>query len=101
MPAWLLLLPDLSCWHDNTTQKLNLSSSFSILFCLLLFCLVLLMATLEEKISALEEEIAKNTARLDKAIADGKEDKEERYVNLITAIRQDITAIRQQQSQGE
>ena len=70
--------------------------------CLALSRLVSLMANLGDEISALEAEIVKLTAWLDKAVADGNEGREERYANLITAIRKDITVLRQQQqAQGE
>jgi hypothetical protein len=59
------------------------------------------MATPEEEISALKADITKNTARLDSAINEGNEAKEERLDNLITASRNNLTALLQQQQQGE
>jgi hypothetical protein len=60
------------------------------------------MATLEEKINALEADITKNTARLDSAINEGNEEVMKLYVNLITASRNNLTALlQQQQPQGE
>jgi hypothetical protein len=59
------------------------------------------MANFEEEIRDLKAEITKNTARLDKAIDEGNEEDKKLFGNLITAIRQDITALRQQQLQGK
>jgi hypothetical protein len=54
------------------------------------------MATLEEKISALEAEIVGYEAKLDAATTEAGQ---KMYADLIIAIRKDITAIRQQQLQ--
>jgi hypothetical protein len=54
------------------------------------------MATLEDKISDLEAEIAKSTARLDEAITQRNEAKEERLDNLIIASRNNLHDLYQQ-----
>ena len=59
------------------------------------------MTTLEEEIRDMKAEIAKDTARRDKAVVEGDGAKEERLDNLITATRNQITALLQQQQQGE
>ena len=59
------------------------------------------MSTLEERIRDLEAEIVKNTVRFDKAVDEGNEGREERYANLITAIRNNLTALLQQQSPAQ
>jgi hypothetical protein len=66
------------------------------------------MATLEERIRDLEAEIVKNTVRFDKAVDEGNEGREERYANLITATRNEVTESKktlnlllQQQSQAQ
>ena len=59
------------------------------------------MTTPEEEIRDLKAEIVKLTAWLDKAVADGNEGREERYANLITASRNNLTALLQHQQQGK
>jgi hypothetical protein len=59
------------------------------------------MSTLEEEIRDLKAEIVKNTVRFDKAVDEGNEGREERYANLITASRNNLTALLQQQSQAQ
>mmetsp|Transcript_27389 Transcript_27389/g.46283 ORF Transcript_27389/g.46283 Transcript_27389/m.46283 type:complete len:112 (+) Transcript_27389:76-411(+) len=59
------------------------------------------MANFEEEIRNLMAEITKNTARLDKAIDERDEDREERYVNLITESRKTLNILLQQQSQAQ
>ena len=54
------------------------------------------MTTLEEKISALEEEIQEYRVKLDAATTEARED---RYANLITAKEGRLTALLQQQLQ--
>ena len=69
---------------------------------LVISCLLSLMSILEEEITRdLKAEIAKDTARRDKAVVEGDGAKEERLDNLITATRNQITALLQQQQQGE
>ena len=60
------------------------------------------MATPEERISILEAEIAKDTARRDKAVVEGDGAKEERLDNLITESKKTLNILlQQQQLQGE
>ena len=70
---------------------------------LVISCLLSLMSILEEEITRdLKAEIAKDTARRDKAVVEGDGAKEERLDNLITASRNNLTALlQQQQQQGE
>ena len=56
------------------------------------------MPTLEEKISKLEEEIVKYGDMLDAATT---EERKDNLLSAITATRQDITALRQQQLQAQ
>ena len=76
-------------------------SFFSYFIRLVSSCLLSLMTTLEEEIRDMKAEIAKDTARRDKAVVEGDGAKEERLDNLITATRNQITALLQQQQQGE
>jgi hypothetical protein len=60
------------------------------------------MTTPEEEIRDLKAEIVKNTVGFDKAIDEGNEEDKKMYANLITATRNNLTALlQQQQSQGE
>jgi hypothetical protein len=60
------------------------------------------MSTLEERIRDLEAEIVKNTVRFDKSIVDeGNDEDKKMYANLITACRNNLTALLQQQSQAQ
>jgi hypothetical protein len=60
------------------------------------------MTTPEEEIRDLKDEIVKNNVRFDKAIDEGNEEDKKMYANLITASRNNLTALlQQQQPQGE
>jgi hypothetical protein len=60
------------------------------------------MSTLEERIRDLEAEIVKNTVRFDKSIVDeGNDEDKKMYANLITASRNNLTALLQQQAQAQ
>jgi hypothetical protein len=59
------------------------------------------MSTLEEIIRDLEAEIVKNTVRFDKAIDEGNDEDKKMYANLITASRNNLTALLQQQAQAQ
>jgi hypothetical protein len=59
------------------------------------------MATLEERISALEADIAKNTVRFDKAVDEGNQEDKTLFGNLIISARTELHDLRLQQSQGE
>ena len=56
------------------------------------------MTTLEERITALEDEIAEYRVKLNAATTEAAE---ERYANLITASRNNLTALLQQQQQQQ
>jgi hypothetical protein len=62
------------------------------------------MTTPEDKIRDLEAEIALYTTRFNKAVDEGNEIREKMYADLITASRNNVNLLlqqQQQQSQGE
>jgi hypothetical protein len=59
------------------------------------------MSTLEDKIRDLKADIAKDTARRDKAVVEEDGTKEERLDNLITESKKTLNLLLQQQSQAQ
>ena len=86
--------------HDERSIHSFIHFSFFTSF-VLSYLVFLLMATPEEEISALKEEIVKITARRDEAITQRNEAKEERLDNLITERGKTLNLLlQQQQPQG-